>query len=284
MADENGSGTVSWLLADDQGTIRDVVQYNSGTNTTTVVDHLKYDSFGNITAQSNSAYQPLFAYTGQMWDAAAALYYYHARWYDPHTGRFISQDPTGFSAGDANLYRYVANSPTNAVDPSGEDSEKAAMGTLSPPNQPAIAPMNQEVLAFAGPVIRILLRLIFGGLRAFWVRDDGKIPLWVEIPCQWLRRSPKKRIKKRRSQARPWESGSGVTRRARQGRQTTTPEAGRFREAFRSAGVSESADWVTRTVAILRSASILGVGLDQTARVVPEAGCRRRQSRAAVFR
>jgi uncharacterized protein RhaS with RHS repeats len=39
--------------------------------------------------------------------------------YDPTIGRWISQDPLGFEAGDANLYRYVGNSPTNATDPSG---------------------------------------------------------------------------------------------------------------------------------------------------------------------
>ncbi|HEY2251137.1 MAG TPA: RHS repeat-associated core domain-containing protein, partial [Planctomycetaceae bacterium] len=120
LADENGSGTVSWLLADNQATIRDVVQYNSGTDATTVVDHLEYNAFGVIMSQTNSAYQPIFAYTGQMWDAAAGLYYYHARWYDATTGRFISQDPTGFAAGDPNLYRYVANAPTNSVDPTGK--------------------------------------------------------------------------------------------------------------------------------------------------------------------
>jgi hypothetical protein len=41
------------------------------------------------------------------------------RWYDPATGRWTSQDPIGFGGGDANLYRYVANSPTNGTDPSG---------------------------------------------------------------------------------------------------------------------------------------------------------------------
>src|SRR4029077_12391677 len=46
LADENGAGAVSWLLGDNQGTIRDVVQYNSSTNTTTIVDHLEYNSFG----------------------------------------------------------------------------------------------------------------------------------------------------------------------------------------------------------------------------------------------
>lgn len=39
--------------------------------------------------------------------------------YDPTIGRWTSQDPIGFEAGDANLYRYVGNGPTNGVDPSG---------------------------------------------------------------------------------------------------------------------------------------------------------------------
>jgi hypothetical protein len=41
------------------------------------------------------------------------------RWYDPHTGRFISQDPSGFGASDVNLYRYVHNAATLFVDPRG---------------------------------------------------------------------------------------------------------------------------------------------------------------------
>jgi RHS repeat-associated protein len=31
----------------------------------------------------------------------------------PATGQFFSQDPSGFTAGDVNLYRYAAGSPTN---------------------------------------------------------------------------------------------------------------------------------------------------------------------------
>ena len=34
-------------------------------------------------------------------------------------GRWISQDPIGFAAGDANLYRYVGNKTTTYTDPSG---------------------------------------------------------------------------------------------------------------------------------------------------------------------
>jgi hypothetical protein len=39
--------------------------------------------------------------------------------YSPVQGRFISKDPIGFAAGDANLYRFVGNNPANATDPSG---------------------------------------------------------------------------------------------------------------------------------------------------------------------
>jgi RHS repeat-associated protein len=119
LADEDASGDVSWLLADHEGTIRDVAQYNSGTDQTTVVNHLKYDAFGNITSQTNSTFEPHFAFTGRDWDPDAGLYYYRARWYDPHTGRFLSQDPSGFKAGDTNLNRYVWNRPTSLTDPTG---------------------------------------------------------------------------------------------------------------------------------------------------------------------
>jgi hypothetical protein len=44
--------------------------------------------------------------------------------YDPNVGRWISEDPIGFQAGDANLYRFVWNDPSNWVDPSGLSAGK----------------------------------------------------------------------------------------------------------------------------------------------------------------
>jgi hypothetical protein len=49
----------------------------------------------------------------------AAMRYGRARWYDPARGRFVSRDPVGFAAGDANLYRYVRNTPPGTSDPLG---------------------------------------------------------------------------------------------------------------------------------------------------------------------
>jgi RHS repeat-associated protein len=101
FADEDAVDGLLWALTDHQQTVRDLVD-----STGTVVNHIEYDSFGEITGQSNSALTPLSAYTGQHWDADAGLYYYDARWYDAGVGRFLSEDPSGLGP-DANLYRPV---------------------------------------------------------------------------------------------------------------------------------------------------------------------------------
>jgi uncharacterized protein RhaS with RHS repeats len=53
--------------------------------------------------------------------------------YDPTIGRFISEDPIAFDGGDADLYRYVGNSPTNFTDPSGLQAPTSI--TLTPPGR-----------------------------------------------------------------------------------------------------------------------------------------------------
>ncbi|HET6929850.1 MAG TPA: RHS repeat-associated core domain-containing protein, partial [Candidatus Acidoferrum sp.] len=45
--------------------------------------------------------------------------YYRARYYDPQTGKFLSEDQLRFFSGDVNFYAYVFNGPTNYDDPSG---------------------------------------------------------------------------------------------------------------------------------------------------------------------
>jgi RHS repeat-associated protein len=43
------------------------------------------------------------------------------RYYDPATGKFVSDDPWRQGAGDLNLSRYVGNNPVQNVDPNGKD-------------------------------------------------------------------------------------------------------------------------------------------------------------------
>jgi len=106
-----------WTLTDHLGSIRDLVHYDEATDQSTVDEHFTYSAFGEVTSGDTSRIR--YLYTAQEYDADTGLFYYDARWYDPNTGEFISNDPIGFAAGDANLYRYVGNGPTNATDPSG---------------------------------------------------------------------------------------------------------------------------------------------------------------------
>lgn len=112
--EEMASGTVLWALADHQGTVRDLVN-SSGA----VVNHIQYDSFGQITSQTNPVVDFRFTYTGREFDAESGLYYYRARYYDAASGRFISKDPLRFLGDDTNLYRYTANAPLTSLDPDG---------------------------------------------------------------------------------------------------------------------------------------------------------------------
>ena len=115
LADDADGAAVTWTLGDNQGTVRDLAS-----TTGVPLNHLRYDSFGRFLGASNvGGPATIFGYTGREYDAETGLNYYRARYYDASAGRFISEDPSGFKAGDSNLSRYVGNSPVNATDPSG---------------------------------------------------------------------------------------------------------------------------------------------------------------------
>jgi len=78
-----------------------------------------YDAYGNLTDETNAAVDCLFGYTGRQFDEATGLQNNLNRWYDPKVGRWLSEDPIGFSGGDPNPLRYVGNAPTHATDPNG---------------------------------------------------------------------------------------------------------------------------------------------------------------------
>ena len=83
-----------------------------------VANSYEYDSFGRLETISETVPQP-YTYTGREFDAESGLYYYRARYYDADSGRFIQEDPIGFTAGDLNIFRYVDNNTVNFIDPSG---------------------------------------------------------------------------------------------------------------------------------------------------------------------
>jgi len=96
----------------------------------TVKDSIGYDGFGGITSETDSSFRGRYAWTGREINSEIELQYNRARYYDAGTGRWISQDPLGFDAGDSNLYRYVRNVSTILADPSGLQQEPPSLPSL----------------------------------------------------------------------------------------------------------------------------------------------------------
>ncbi len=107
-------GTVYWSLANNQGSVTDVVN-SSGT----VENHTAYDPFGNvISGLSSASVDFLFGQYGEFADSATGQVFAQNRVYDPAIDRWDRPDPTGLLFGP-NPYKYCDNDPTNYFDPSG---------------------------------------------------------------------------------------------------------------------------------------------------------------------
>ena len=99
------------------------------------------------------------------------LYYYRARYYDPTTQRFLSQDSIGFLSKDFNFYRYVKNSPIKHNDPYGyEDCEVINKDTVW--YETMYSRMKDPIAIYLGSiVVKIGGKLAFAGCRWKLVKD-----------------------------------------------------------------------------------------------------------------
>jgi len=106
-------GTTSYYQADGLGSVTSLSNAAG-----TLAQTYTFDSQGNQTASGGSLTNP-FHFAGRELDSETGLYFFRARYYDSQIGRFVSEDPIGFSGGDNNVYRYSFNDPVNLEDPSG---------------------------------------------------------------------------------------------------------------------------------------------------------------------
>jgi RHS repeat-associated protein len=147
-------GETYYYHRDALGSITEVTD-ESGT----LVERYEYDVYGAVTifdgsgiTLTTSAIENPYLFTARRYDPESGNYYYRARVYSPPLGRFLSQDPLGFDAGDYNLYRYVSNNPVNDVDPTGLQSGGDAMVIEWCQSNPIQCMLIAETVIFLGPL------------------------------------------------------------------------------------------------------------------------------------
>ena len=81
-----------------------------------------FDAWGSL--RGGTDYKPFSnvdraRFKGALWlGPQVDVYFMRARWYEPKTGRFLSEDPAGLEAG-INYYTFAADDPVNNSDPTG---------------------------------------------------------------------------------------------------------------------------------------------------------------------
>jgi RHS repeat-associated protein len=97
----------------------------SGSNGYAVANQQSFDAWGNTRIGSGSGCsQGYCANLGHRQDAESSLIYMRARYYEPASGRFISQDPGRHGL---NWFSYCGNDPVSRADKSGKDWYAAEM-------------------------------------------------------------------------------------------------------------------------------------------------------------
>ena len=87
-----------------------------------LVKGYEYDEYGNTADGGEESFINEVTFTGSVRDLGSGLQYMNARYYDPATGRFVSQDTytgTPYAPWTQHLYSYCGNNPVNMVDPTG---------------------------------------------------------------------------------------------------------------------------------------------------------------------
>ena len=97
-----------WAIRDAAGTIVETYEYDAWGNVLAV-----RDGSGNLLTESAMGNRYLFQ--GREYSWATGLYNFRARWYDPITGRWLSNDPIGISGG-INQYIFCSDNPAYYID------------------------------------------------------------------------------------------------------------------------------------------------------------------------
>jgi len=122
----DASGSYEWYVYDGLGSVIGTLDANGN-----IISTRKYDVYGAIRGSSgpSGTRHQFVGSLGHPSDDETGLIYMRARYYDPVTGRFVSEDPVKKGI---NWFVYCANNPVNKVDPDGKDDDptQGEMGAL----------------------------------------------------------------------------------------------------------------------------------------------------------
>ncbi|MDB5105332.1 MAG: hypothetical protein JWP91_3021 [Fibrobacteres bacterium] len=114
------SGNLFSMIRDHLGTPREMVNANGN-----IEWSIFLDPWGNPIAGTGNLEDCPFRYQGQYFDSESGLHYNNYRYFDPGSGRYISQDPIRLKGG-ISPYQYVHN-PIHWIDPLGLCADKATL-------------------------------------------------------------------------------------------------------------------------------------------------------------
>ena len=112
--------------ADTHGNVV-ICETTTNDGTTTRCEY-SYDAYGNQTGTPNDGDTNPFRYCGEYYDAESGFIYLRNRYYDPSTGRFITEDP---AKDGVNWYVYANNNPVMFFDPFGLAPTKEAAAAMA---------------------------------------------------------------------------------------------------------------------------------------------------------
>jgi RHS repeat-associated protein len=147
-----------------------------------IIESYRYDSWGRVLGVYDANNNPLtqsaignrYLWQGREYSWSTGLYFFRARWYDPITGRWLSNDPIGISGG-LDQYVFCRDNPVNSSDPFGlADMWDSNMGGGGGMPLQGPVPTQGSALPLYEPVINNPIDgLIHYLLRSGWPVEIG---------------------------------------------------------------------------------------------------------------
>jgi RHS repeat-associated protein len=187
---EHGAGGVGGVLLVRAGTDTCYTTYDGNGNVTGLVDPsdgstpaiYEYDPFGNLLrATGLMAKSNPFRFSTKYQDGETGLVYYGYRWLDPVLGRWSSRDPIE-EEGGLNIYAFVDNQPSGAVDTDGRFI--VIISPLPPRDIPDFGlPPPGETTRYAGPDISAALATTMAHVNATFWRINNRDTKSMQACC-----------------------------------------------------------------------------------------------------